>query len=203
MAAEMLLDLALRLRQKREIPAVSSAPGHGADGESARVPQRVEQARPAAELADALGAPRRWSSSSPAPLECLARDGVARSERLPWYSAWAHTSPTWFTRISAAACMRSSSVISFPTPAAGEGRYACATPATARKARSNSPIRRSRRSWDEIHPAGNYVLVLGGRDHAVCGMREVRRPDERAALLRLESVLALVHSACRRRRSRR
>ena len=53
----MLLDLALGLGEEREIPAVAQRAGRGADRERARVPQRIEQARPAAELADALGAP--------------------------------------------------------------------------------------------------------------------------------------------------
>ena len=55
---EVLLDLALGLGEEREVPAVAQRAGERAHRERAGVPQRVEQARPAAELADALGAPR-------------------------------------------------------------------------------------------------------------------------------------------------
>src|SRR5262245_56466253 len=57
-AGEVLLDLPLGFGEEGEIPAVPQRAGGGADGERSRVPERIEQARPAAELADALGAPR-------------------------------------------------------------------------------------------------------------------------------------------------
>ena len=58
MACEVLLDLALGFREERKIPAVAEQAGGGADGERARIPQGIQQARPATELADTLGAPR-------------------------------------------------------------------------------------------------------------------------------------------------
>src|SRR5713226_338012 len=57
MTREMLLDLALGLGEEREIPLVAEGAGQGSDGERSGIPERVQQARPAAELADALGAP--------------------------------------------------------------------------------------------------------------------------------------------------
>ena len=56
-ARQVLLDLALGLGEEGEVPAVAQRAGGRADGERAGVPERIEQARPAAELADALGAP--------------------------------------------------------------------------------------------------------------------------------------------------
>ena len=55
---QVLLDLALGLGEEGEVPAVAERAGDSADRERAGVPERIEQARPAAELADALGAPR-------------------------------------------------------------------------------------------------------------------------------------------------
>jgi len=80
---QVLLDLALGLSEEGEIPAVAERAGDGADRERARVPKRIEEARPAAELADPLGAPgevvlllaRRL-------LERSARARVPRRERL-------------------------------------------------------------------------------------------------------------------------
>src|SRR5882762_5655489 len=54
---QMLLHLALGLGEEREVPAVAERARKGADGERARIPQWIEQARASAELADALGAP--------------------------------------------------------------------------------------------------------------------------------------------------
>ena len=54
---EMLLDLPLGFREKRQVPAIAERTGKRADGERARIPERIKQARPPAELTNALGAP--------------------------------------------------------------------------------------------------------------------------------------------------
>src|SRR5574339_500195 len=74
-------------------------------------------------------------------------------------------------------------------PSAGERRSACATPATARSARSNSTISRS--IANIVHPARDDVFVLGRRDDAGVRVGEVRRPDKRTTLARIEGVLLL------------
>ncbi|MNY23962.1 hypothetical protein D3C86_1576500 [compost metagenome] len=53
----MVLDLALGLGDEAQAHAVTGATGQEADGERARVPDRVQQARTRAEFAQALGAP--------------------------------------------------------------------------------------------------------------------------------------------------
>ena len=53
----MLLHLALRLGEEREIPAVAEQAGADTQRERARVPQRIEETRPPAEGADAVHAP--------------------------------------------------------------------------------------------------------------------------------------------------
>src|SRR5258706_12586646 len=57
MSLQVLLDLALGLGEKSEIPALSQPPRGIAESERTRVPQGVEHAQSAAELAHALGAP--------------------------------------------------------------------------------------------------------------------------------------------------
>src|SRR4026207_1217605 len=57
MPGQVLLDLALRLGEEGEVPAVAERAGDRADRERAGVPERVEKTGRAAELADALGAP--------------------------------------------------------------------------------------------------------------------------------------------------
>src|SRR5882757_3440278 len=57
MSLQVLLDLALGLGEKSEIPALAQPARGKADRERSRVPQGVEQAQPAAELAHALGTP--------------------------------------------------------------------------------------------------------------------------------------------------
>ena len=56
-AAEVFFHLAFGLGKESEIPAIAQRAGGRAHGEGSRVPERIEQARPAAELLDALGAP--------------------------------------------------------------------------------------------------------------------------------------------------
>src|SRR5258706_4796998 len=58
MSLQVLLDLALGLGEKSEIPALSQPPRGIAESERTRVPQGVEQTQSAAELAHALGTPR-------------------------------------------------------------------------------------------------------------------------------------------------
>src|SRR5260370_40449432 len=53
----MLLDLPLGLGEKSEIPALAQSPGGITESQRTRVPQGVEQAQPAAELAYALSTP--------------------------------------------------------------------------------------------------------------------------------------------------
>ena len=57
MTGQVLLDLTLGLGEESEIPAVAERAGESADRERPRVPERIQDARPAAELADALRAP--------------------------------------------------------------------------------------------------------------------------------------------------
>src|SRR6185503_3695111 len=86
---EVLLDLALGLGEEREIPAIPGGAGGRADGQRARVPERIEQARPPAELADARGAPgevvfllARRALEGVSVLGAAGRQGLALVERL-------------------------------------------------------------------------------------------------------------------------
>ncbi len=84
MTGEVLLHLALGLGEEGEIPPVAEQAGGRADGERSRVPQRIQQARPAAELADALGAPCEVVLFlACCLLQGLARLRLPRSKRLP------------------------------------------------------------------------------------------------------------------------
>src|SRR5207248_8406150 len=84
MAGQMFFDLALRLGQERQVPAIAQGARERANRERTRVPERIVQARPAAELANPLDAPgkvvlfftRRL-------LERPLHTRVARSEGLP------------------------------------------------------------------------------------------------------------------------
>src|SRR6266581_5885789 len=53
----MLLDLFLRLGEESQTPGVSEPARDIPDGKRTRIPQRIERARAAPELADALRAP--------------------------------------------------------------------------------------------------------------------------------------------------
>src|SRR5687767_5062983 len=55
---EVLLDLALGLREERDAPAIARQTGECADRECPRIPEGIQHALPAAEIAYALGAPR-------------------------------------------------------------------------------------------------------------------------------------------------
>ncbi|KAG1451861.1 hypothetical protein G6F57_016065 [Rhizopus arrhizus] len=57
MLVQMGLHLALGFDHEAQVPAVAAQPGQGADGVAAGVPQRVEQARAAVQLAQPGGAP--------------------------------------------------------------------------------------------------------------------------------------------------
>src|SRR5258708_40038438 len=57
MTGKMLFDLPLGFREKSEIHAIAESSGAPAERERSRVPERIEQARAAPELADALRAP--------------------------------------------------------------------------------------------------------------------------------------------------
>ncbi len=59
MSLQVLLDLALGFRHESEACAVADARGSQADRECASVPERVEQAGPATQFADALFRPRK------------------------------------------------------------------------------------------------------------------------------------------------
>src|SRR5581483_5894487 len=125
----------------------------------------------------------RWSSSSRA---ACASASLMRSLRAvsacPWYSAWAQISPTWFTRISAAAWARalaSRSLSGFCS--AGDGRAALATPATARSARSNSAM-----SLSMLPSLAKKRAPEGARWVAACRLflEAVRHADERPIYVR-------------------
>ena len=82
-AFQMLLDLALGLGQEREAPAIAQRPGGDPHRERPAVPERVEQARPAAQFLDAIGAPREVVLLfARRLLEGVARCRIARGERL-------------------------------------------------------------------------------------------------------------------------
>ncbi len=59
MSLQVLFDLTLGFRHESEARAVADARGRQADREGASVPERVEQAGPAAQFADALFRPRQ------------------------------------------------------------------------------------------------------------------------------------------------
>src|SRR5436190_16193557 len=83
MTGEMLLDLSLGLGEERQVPAVAERASERADGERARVPQRIQQARSAAELADTLRAPGEMVFFfARGLLERRARVRIARRQRL-------------------------------------------------------------------------------------------------------------------------
>ena len=64
-ALQVRLDLPLGLLEEAEVPRVARLAGREADRERPRIPQRVEQARAAAELGrSAARVQARWSSSS-------------------------------------------------------------------------------------------------------------------------------------------
>src|SRR5262245_9632070 len=83
MPGEMLLDLALGFGEEREIPPVAKRARGCPDREGTGVPERIEQARAAAQLADALRAPRQMILFlARRLLERLARRRIASRERL-------------------------------------------------------------------------------------------------------------------------
>jgi putative redox protein len=101
-AGQVLLDLALGLDHEAQAGGVAQAAGQQADGKGAGVPQRVQQAGPVPSSRRRWAVQARWSVSSRA-AACMRwrSSGVRAVSACAWYSAWAQTSPTWFTRISA------------------------------------------------------------------------------------------------------
>src|SRR6267378_349362 len=57
MPGKMLFDLTLGFGEKRQIPLVAQGPCGQSDRERSGIPQRIEQAGPAAELANPVRAP--------------------------------------------------------------------------------------------------------------------------------------------------
>src|SRR5438132_32207 len=84
MPGQMLFDLALRLGEEREVPAIPQSPRKRADRERARIPKWVEQARPSAKLANPLDTPGEVVLLFPRRLrERRFHARIARSECLP------------------------------------------------------------------------------------------------------------------------
>ena len=168
---EVLLDLPFGFGEESEIPAVAEQAGGGADGERARIPQRVEQAEPSIQLADALGAPGQVVLFlARCAIERLPRGRIARRERLPLIERLRAN----FADVVDAHQRRGVRTLFLADRIFGHalrrrGRLACATPATARSARSNSAIRRSMRA----------TIKENGRPKA---------PVSTAVLLRLEAM---------------
>src|SRR6266516_5000338 len=73
---QMLLDLLLGLGEESQIPSVSEPARDVPDGERTRIPQRIERARAAPELSNALRAPSEV-------IGFLARGGGERSLDVP------------------------------------------------------------------------------------------------------------------------
>ena len=83
MSLQVLLDLAFGFRHEAEAGAVADARGSQADRERASVPERVEQAGPATQFADALLRPRQVVGFlARGLLEHGPQFGAARRERL-------------------------------------------------------------------------------------------------------------------------
>ena len=84
MPVQVLDDLALGLGEKSEIPAIAAKPGSCADQIRARIPQRIEETTPPAELCNPLLGPREVLDF----LFGAARERrldlrIARGQRLP------------------------------------------------------------------------------------------------------------------------
>ena len=114
-----------------------------------------------------------------------ARNRSSRAVRAcAWYSAWAHTSPTWSTRINAPESLRSAGD-RVDSSALGDGRAACAPPASVRNAWSaemiheSSPMRPLYRN-----PRGGFSWVAAM--HAV--LSNVRR-DSRCCQTTCDSTI--------------
>ena len=83
-AVQMRLDLALGLRHEAQAQLVAQPARHQAQSEGARIPERIEQAGAAAELGNALRAPRKMVFFlARGALERLTRVRIARRQGLP------------------------------------------------------------------------------------------------------------------------
>ena len=91
---QVLLDLALGFDDKAEVRAVAGDAGDDADRERARVPERIEQRRPFAELVEPRLRPREMVLLVARRLrEAFATSGSRATIACAAYSACAQTSP--------------------------------------------------------------------------------------------------------------